>query len=304
MRVWGEVMAAAAQQDDGNNRKTRRTEMRLLALWAIIVSAFFLWQTILYKGIAGRLAEWQFARFDTYFPTLTLLALVALFTLPFLALLALKRRLSTSKTEMSSRSKAIAAGGSFLRILYGLTFMAFLASIVTMLLMLRLPSEGGSVQQIKLTARYDATPNEGPTNLIGAIDYRHVAKLEENLGPIKRDTYFAPIVASGSKPTQIDYFVEVTPSKDNPGAFMSVGAGILRRNSLPGELVSLYRKSGYAVARPHYVLHKSVEAMQWPFVIVAVQYAVTGLILLIVALLYRRHRNRLKDNLSEISRDA
>jgi uncharacterized membrane protein len=297
-------MATMAQGPENSGRKSNRLATRILFVWALIVSAFFLWQTIFYRGIPGRLAEWQYARIDTYYPTLTLLALIALFTLPFLALIALRRRLSTSKVELSSRSKAIAAGRPFLRILYGLSAASFLAALVTLLLMFRLPAEGGSVQQIKLSDRYDATPNEGATNLIGAIDYRHVAKLEENMGPIKRDTHFAPILPIGGKPTQIEFFVELTPSRDNPGSFMAVGAGILRRDSLPGELVSLYRNSGYAVGRPHYVLHKSVETMQWPFVVVAVQYAIIGLILLIVALLYRRHRNRMKEKLSEVSREA
>jgi hypothetical protein len=297
-------MATMIQNSDESNRKSRRLETRIFWAWAAIVSAFFLWQTIQYRGIPSRLAELQFAWFDTYYPTLTLLALVGLFTLPFLALLALRRRMATSKAEMSSRSKALAAGRPFLNILYGLSLAAFLAAGVTLLLMLRLPDAGGSVQQIKLSSSATTPPNEGSTNLIGAIDYRHVAKLEANLGPIKRDTFFAPILPAEGKPARIDYFVELTPSRETAGAFQSVGAGVLRRDSLPGEIVSLYRKSGYAVGRPHYVLHRSVEAMQWPYVVVAVQYAVVGLIMLIVALLYRRHRNRMKEELSEISRQA
>src|SRR5688572_7403801 len=75
-----------AVERDAYERVSRQLNfaVRVLGFWIAVVSLFFLFQALDYRGIVALLAEWQFLHFKRYWPTLTFLAVTTLFSAPLI----------------------------------------------------------------------------------------------------------------------------------------------------------------------------------------------------------------------------
>lgn len=270
-----------------------RDVTRGLLGWAALVCALFLWQTLSYSGLAAVAAEWQFDRFGRYYPTLTLLLLAFIVGSPALYLLRRRIRVSSAAQPDAVRTYAMRQAWRFRRVLIVLSGVGAAATLVTLLLLIGLPSAAGPPRRVVVGAPGSISPDEGLTTLVGRVLYDRTSALDENLLLFRRGFRFAPVQAPGGSGPQIRYFIEVA-ARDGAGNAADTRTGILRRGALPGEIIRLYRYAGYDINEPHYVLYDDVTSMRWPYYVTAAHLAFVTLVLAAAAAFQHRRWHRLK----------
>ncbi len=306
---------------DAYERVSRQLNLavRLLGFWIAIVSLFFLLQALNYRGVVGQLAEWQFLHFDRYWPTLTYVAVTALFSTPLiLAVWLLRVRQRRSETFGPARvddGRVIKGRLARLQGLFtGIAIGSLLAAIIILIMRLQLPSDDGPPRSVVLGSPDAIAPVEGRTVITGTVDLGETAQYNENLMLVKRTLYFAP-VRSGNDPKEpLRYFVEMRRDdvkgpydaikfprqKDElvrvwrfrvPGiSFTPYMQGVLRRHALPGEIANLYRYAGYTVDQDNYVLFSSEDKLSWRYYVLAVEFGLSALISAIAATIFARRQ--------------
>jgi hypothetical protein len=92
------------------------------------------------------------------------------------------------------------------------------------------------------------------------------------------------MVPPGNATPDYQYFVELPPAAtpELQPARTSM-TGNLRRGSLPGEVIRLYRYAGARVETPYYVLLANTEAVRWPYLQVAIQTALASIVFFLAA---------------------
>lgn len=295
------------QHDDIERRTRRRRRVRsLLAIWAVFVSVFLLWQTLTYRGLMALAAEWQFNTFGRYYPSLTYILLAAIIASPVLWLLRGRRRRADDQDGDYTMTEAaqVAAklpGRNFIRAILGVAGGCVVACLVVLIAMASLPSDVGQVQRIAIGSPASIEPRTGPTELVGSVLRSRTAGLNQELLVARRTIRFAPMLSPGGGNREaLHFFVEIG-ADENAATLQSDGTreGVLRRHGLPGELVRLFQYAGYEVADPYYVLFASRSALQWPYRVAAIQLAIVGLICLIAAGGLHVRRERLRRHLRE-----
>ncbi|KQU62031.1 hypothetical protein ASG67_02505 [Sphingomonas sp. Leaf339] len=296
------------QHDEIERRTRRRRRVRsLLAIWAVFVSVFLLWQTLTYRGLMALAAEWQFNTFGRYYPSLTYILLAAIIASPVLWLLRGRRRrddevrgVNYTMTE-AAQVAAKLPGRNFIRAILGVAGGCVVACLVVLIAMASLPSDVGQVQRIAIGSPAAIEPRTGPTELVGSVLRSRTAGLNQELLVARRTIRFAPMLSPGGNNREaLHFFVEIG-ADENAATLQSDGTreGVLRRHGLPGELVRLFQYAGYEVADPYYVLFASRSALQWPYRVAAIQLAIVGLICLIAAGGLHVRRERLRRHLRE-----
>ena len=76
-------------------------------IWAAIVLTFLSWQLVEYQGLVSRLIEWQFARFDSSWPVVTLTVLTLLLTAPITLMLLYRMRKARSNPKLTTYEAAL-----------------------------------------------------------------------------------------------------------------------------------------------------------------------------------------------------
>lgn len=268
-------------------RSHRRIMTGVMIVWAALVSLFFLWQLVQYKSVMAWLAEWQFSTFGYYNPSITYLALVTLLASPGLLLFLQVRQRDSEQRLVAATLRSATI---FRRVVLGVSAACFAAAIVTLLMLLTLPTGGGAYRQIDLGQPIVTLPQEGPTTIGGRVLYNRTAVFGENLLVARRTLLIAPMLPPKSTNADLQFFVEL-PSDTNPqnaeaqsraaqdGNVLSM-TGILRRNALPGEIVALFQYAGYRVEPPYYVLFASETSMRWPYYEIACELALVALLFL------------------------
>lgn len=266
-------------------RDSRRLINGGLIVWATLVSLFFLWEIIRYDGLMALLAEWQFNTLGHYYPSVTYLALVALLASPGLLLfLRVRRRDSDQRLAAATlRSATI-----FRRAVLGLSAACLVAALVTLMLVLALPTNAGTPRAIDLAQPVVTMPSEGATTIRGAILYDRTAAFGEDLAVARRTLRFAPIVAPHSAGVDLQFFLELPPQTASQAGGVSAMTGVLKRNALPGEIAQLFRYAGYRVEPPYYVLFVSDATMRWSYFAVAGELGLVALLFLAVGLWQHR----------------
>ncbi|MBN8818046.1 MAG: hypothetical protein J0I80_04920 [Sphingomonas sp.] len=305
-----------AVDKDAYDRVSRQLNIavRLLGFWIALVSLYFLFQALDYRGLIGWLAELQFLHFDRYWPTLTFVAMTGLFSLPLVALVWLLRmRQRHSETFGPARvDDARIIRGRLARLqgfFAGVSAGSLVAAIIVLILRMQLPVDSGSPRSIVLGSPDAIAPVEGRAVITGSVDLDETSQFNENLLLVKRTLYFAPVRAPGDR-GPLRYFVEVKREdvkgpynqihfpKDKerlvhvwrfrvPGIqFTPYMQGVLRRRALPGEIVNLYRYAGYKVDDDNYVLFSAPEKLSWRYYVLAGEFALSTIIAGIAAFLF------------------
>jgi len=268
---------------DPRKRARRRRALRIggLSLWAVIVTLIMLWQTVSYRGVVAVLAEWQFNMIGRYYPAVTYLIIVTLLILP--GLLLFRRPQIDDRPDRLARA-ALRSGRRFLKFLSYVAAALAAVALASLVAMWWLPAMDGPLQVIDLSAPSPSSPREGPTVLKGAIAYDRTAAFDENLFIVARNSRFAPMLPPGSATPDYQFFVEL-PAAATPilKQAQSSMKGNLRRGSLPGEVIRLYRYAGGRVEVPYYVLMADAEAVRWPYLQVAVQTAFAAILFFLAA---------------------
>lgn len=265
---------------------------RLLMLWVLIVSVYFLWEADRYTGLYALLAEWQFEQLSHYFPVFTFAILVIAFGSPAAWLLRARRR--ADRRDLPDRhgyDAGVSAGSNFRRTLFAFAGGLAGAAVVTLLFTLTLPRIAPPRNVVEIGGPPAVDPPLGPVTLRGQILFTRTAVFAQNLLVTTRGVRFAPIVATGASDQRLRYFVELRPREFGPIPAVRAEdrTGVLMRNALPGSIIRLYRYAGYDVQAPTYMLYVSSETLRWPYYVTAAQLAIAALVALAAALLQHRH---------------
>jgi hypothetical protein len=293
--------AAQRHRVKSSHQRQKDVVSGVLTAWAMIVTFYFLWETIAYRGLYARLSEWQFEQFGHYLPMLTISILIFIFASPALWL---ARLAPETKNRRSTADQARLVSYRFSRILFGVSGALAVAALGTFLWTFTLPTLKAPQHHIVVGQgdKIDVAP--GPATLSGTIVYTRTSAFTQQILFKRRGVRFAPVIAPGQPAQSIRFFTELAPSD----AFVtgdirpvSTRAGILERNALPGSIVRLYRYAGYKVENPYFVLYTSQQTLRWPYYLTAIQLLVASLVVLIAALLQYRHVRSLDEELPERS---
>ncbi|MCW2381610.1 hypothetical protein [Sphingobium sp. B2D3C] len=301
--------------------------VRLLGFWIALVSLFFLFQALDYRGLIARLAEWQFLHFDRYWPTLTFVAVTALFSAPLIAavwLLRTRQRRTESFGPARQDDLRIVKGrlarlqGFFAGVCVG----SLLAAVIVLILRLQLPSDEGTPRSIVVGSPDAIAPVEGRAVITGSIDLRETAQFNEDLLLVKRSLYFAPVRSGPDDRSPLRYFVEVRRNDVPEGyhpitfpkdedlvrvwrfrlshlVFTPYLDGVLRREALPGEIVNLYRHAGYDVEDDNFVLFSGLDKLTWRYNVLAAEFGISALISGLAAFIFGRRRRQVKQRMED-----
>lgn len=283
----------------------QRPAWLIFPLWIVAVVAFFTWQAGAYRGVVALLAEWQFNEFGVYHPLLTFLVFVLILApLPFLftrrrrkaAVVAASAAVpaATFSPVRNDMTRAIGDATRFLQMLAVGAVGCMFAALIACVMLLLLPSARGPIQRISASTTRPDTPSQGLTELRGGILYTRTSAFDEDLLLTRRNVRFAPMIEAGADPSEVRYFVELSPTDGSSRTeTTSIRQGILVKDALPGELFRLYRYAGFRVTPTHYVLFRSTATMRWPYWIWALEFGIAGLVIALGAMIQWLRRRRL-----------
>jgi hypothetical protein len=316
-------------EQDAYDKASRQLNhaVRFLGFWVAIVCLFFLFQALDYRGLIARLAEWQFLRFDRYWPTLTFVAVVSLFSTPLiLAVWLLRARQRRTESFGPARHDDLRiVKGRLARLqgfFAGVSAGSLVAAVIVIIMQLQLPSDEGMPRSVIVGSPDAIAPVEGRTIITGNVDLRETAQFNENLLLVKRSLYFAPVRESADDKSPLRYFVEVRRNDVKEGyhpiefpkdeelvrvwrfrlshlVFTPYLDGMLRRQALPGEIVNLYRHAGYEVDDDNYVLFSDLQKLSWRYNVLAVEFMISAIISAIAAVIFSRRRRTVSKRLEE-----
>lgn len=257
-------------ESGGAVRKDGRTKWALI-LWVTLVIAFFVWQSAYYLGMIARVAEWQFASIGTYYPGLTVALFIALFGAPIFYLFS--RRANPGEAESNNarlqgfrffRAIAVLAVGSAL-VAAGLVGFAFLPV-----------NAKREPLAIDATKPVPGPIAPGPATLTGPIRYDRTVTAKTDVLTSSHAIRFAPVIAPGAKAPALTFFVQVNSADVTP--VNGSVKGVLRQDSLRGDVAQLFRDAGYNVTSPYYVLYRDEASVRAPWLIAAMQVGVVALV--------------------------
>ena len=268
-------------------------------LWIGGVAAIFGWQAIYYRGLIERAAEWQYRVIGHYYPGLTFLALCLVFSLPLLAvLLILRRRWRGKGLEGQDPGAAAVDASRRLQLLWMLVAILIGGSAAASLLYgALLPGDGGAPYVVDVAKGGTARVHEGAAIVRGVVDLDAVSRFEERALLVHRRLNIAPVRMGEQDNTPARFFVEVRETPHLATPFVAVTRGVLRRNSLPGEVRRLYQSIRYPVDRTTWLLYRDAGRLRWRPYMVAAQLAVVALAFALAAWLEGRRKRRLMQRL-------
>ncbi len=283
-------MATAAVNSGINDRQW--STRRWLLISSAIVFLFLFIQAATYTGVVEWLAEWQFARFGRYFPTLTLAVLLLLFIGLWIVIDRLRRRTRNQKQlvdPLVRDMRRLSSAANFLFVAAGLSALMGLGVLASYF---QQPSMDGPPTIVDLS-RGAATLEPGATRLTGMTAIGPVSRHTEDLLFWRATQYFAPVgqtrLENGE--TVFNMFVEV----DGPQArtLSRQMSGLLRFNALPPEVAQMYTNSQFPTARRSAVLFRSAGSADRSTLVLLGEFLVFALIATSFGLAMRRREQRL-----------
>lgn len=292
MNVGGNMDSLADREARERSRARRGA-----GLWVLVCGAALLWWAVNYRFLFERFGEWQFARLGRYYPTLTMIAFMLLFTVPIGIVIWWRTRRRYRHEERSAGSDDH-ADRALARVRlasdrYRLFFAA--SAIIAAVLAIgvgwtawTMPDARGDLTIIRAGSP-DLT--EGPARFEGGWRTGRVARFEENLGVARRTIFVAPVYLNGQANRAARFVTTVEPVAG--GRYASDDSGILIRNGVPSELKALYREAGVALESDSYMLMRDEAQVRWRGWALAGQLAVLALLAAAAWLMFRRQAKRL-----------
>ncbi|MDC8753590.1 hypothetical protein OIK40_02910 [Erythrobacter sp. sf7] len=251
--------------------------------WTLICGLYFLWEALAYRGLFGRLAEFQIARFGSYVPLLTYLVLFTLALIPawiiawffarrreedldLAALLELRisqaRKLRLLIVALATASVSVAAGFA----IYAFWF---------------LPGQDGELRTIA-ASEFGAVPiNEGPTRIVGG-ELGTVIFFGQDWFIGDDRMAFSPYrpVADGDGLSRVFVQLETTGTRGREAIVQRPAwSGIIVEGGLPGTVRVLFNYIGVGISDPYYTLYQNEYALKVRFWLQAMQWAFLTLFL-------------------------
>ncbi len=249
-----------------------------------LVAIVLVWQSADYFGIMSLIGEWQFNALGRHYPTFNYVLLTFLLCLPgYLLFLKPRQRAETEQAEAA----VLRSARVMLKAMVGAAIGLGVGALVTLVLVLLLPSASGERQQIDLARPALTLPGQGPAQITGSVLYDRTAGFDEDIFFFKHTYRFAPIVGAGQDATDLRYFIQLPPVNDRTRAGVGPYVGVLKRDGLPGEVVRLFRYAGFTLENPHFVLYMEPSAMRWPYLMGMLQFAIGAIVALLAGLAQR-----------------
>ena len=284
---------------DATSEKRKKTLLKVISIvWLLIVIAFFVWEKLNYRGFFGSISEWQFDLVRRNFPITTLMILILIIGSPAIWYLSSTRKVKDAGdyNEMPNeeRNRALKDWYFTIRmrnILAIVSAIALTASVAFLIALLSLPSSDGTPRIVDLANAPPSVPN-GPVTMSGTILYSQTALYENNIIATSDGFRYAPMVGSEDEVRAHRYFLQF---RSQNGAALPVDeagriTGTLVRNGLPGAIRELYRRNGYAVDQPNYILFTSRYAMIQPRLMASLQLALLSVLIGLFG--YIQHRRQ------------
>lgn len=245
-----------------SNSRKQRVKAVFFAIWTAIVAVALAEQFIHYYGLVAFVDEWQFGLFGRAYPLIGFVIPAAVLASPGLVFFWRARTRSSAERLAGATIKSAVV---FSRVLLGVAACFGFGALIFLIASLQVPGDPDLDQRIDLGKPVIAVPMEGPTSITGSLIYGQTAVFDQSLLFMRKSQRFAPIVPLGATSNDLQFFVEL-PAAVNAESLRDISTvrGILQRNALPGELVSLYRYAGFRVEPPYYVLFLDKSSVSWP----------------------------------------
>ena len=271
---------------------------RLATVWMIAAACLFLWWAAHYTSFIEDLGEWQFDRIGAYRPTLTTAALVLIVAIPVgIVLFHRSRRKAKAQREQPEGEGLDPAQSALGRARTGTTrslmFTGAVAiaaaglAVAVALSTIYLPSGDGMPTAI----RAGATLIEGPAHLEGRYRVGRVARLNESVILVGRETYVAPVLLAGDPGSAARVVTTVLLRPE--GGFSPITSGVLVRRGTPRELRNLYANVNVPIVEDSYMLMRNEAQVTWRSWALAAHLAIVALVAALAWLLSRRRDRRL-----------
>lgn len=220
--------------------------------------------------------EWQFARFDTSFPILTLSVLILLLLSPILLILLFRINKARKKPETKTVAEGIRRSKLIRKFLWAISGGLLLAAAVTALM----GWTTGGAQEKPVTVTVGELEQgadvEGMVRIKGNLQLDRIGFFEDRLLMFGRTLWVAPATSAKSD-GEIALFVEIDQDRSGPAEATEL-TGFLRQAGVPGELRTLYGYAGYNVRQPTYLLFRSADSAKAPIYGAAVDFLLLALI--------------------------
>jgi hypothetical protein len=277
---------------------SHRLLKRLVSGWAALCAAYFMWEALGYRGLFGRLAELQIAKFGAYAPLLTYLVLVGIAVVPALLILwFFTRKASTEagsdndlelQIGQAKRIRAVLAVVGATVLTVGLGFAVFAWWF--------LPGESGKQQTIAISDVGTVEITEGPARLVGG-ELGTIVYFGQDWFIGEERMAFAPYRPAGGGDGLARVFVEL--DAQSPGKLKALDqrpawSGIIVEGALPGTARALFSYIGVGVATPHYTLYRTEYDLKIRYWLQAIQWTMLAVFIGLLVMLQSRRIRRLE----------
>ncbi len=280
----------------GEEQRPWRSNGRWMTIGLAIVITILMAQAISYSGLIERFAEWEFAWFGRYFPALTLGFFVGLFAAVWVLVAVIRRRLRGRDDEVVDRvPRDIGRLISARRILLVLAMVAGVIALGAAIDLIRAPRMVGPVRTINIAAGGPATLVEGPVQLTGITPIGPIARQSDDLLFNRHTMYLVPIGRTRMLNGTDGFNLFVQSTTNDPDRVPRAMTGLMRFDSLPLDIRTLYRNHRIAVADSSTVLFIGPAASNRPQIILIIESIVAGLIALGFAAYLKRRARRVRE---------
>lgn len=292
--------------------------------WYVLILAalaiFLAVGTWSYEGLIYWLAEWQFDKFGRYFPSFTIVLLLALAAILLIIARMIWRRVQRKRegqladdeqtsadqtgadqtgADQARDARALGQMGFARRFFSVFTALAFTAGLGTFIHYLQLPRPTKAVTTINLASSAPSQLNEGSVVIRGIQAIGPIARTSEDITFDRSSVYLVPVgqtrLENGSAAANL--FVQVLGSarRDVPTEV----SGVLRRNALPSEVAVMYRAAGFPVMSDSSVVFLDAQASRKPSLNVLITCFALALIGALFALVARRRERNFAKHLEK-----
>lgn len=256
---------------------------------------YFLWEAVSYRGLFGRLAEWQIGRFGTYVPLLTYLLLLGVAVVPVWIIIRFLMRRAEEDMDTEAVLELRMTQAARLRLLLigvGVTSLSVAAGFVVFAVWM-LPGQSGQLQTIS-SAEFGTLPvKEGPARIVGG-ELGTVIYFGQDWFIGDDRMAFSPYrpPAPGNGAAQVFVQLEATSRADLERIVQRPAwSGIIVEGGLPGPVRVLFNDIGIGIGTPYYTLYQNEYALKIRYWLQSIQWALlTVFMVLLVALQSRTIR--------------
>jgi hypothetical protein len=260
------------------SKMTKRLYAWHLAAGSAIVMVA--WLAFSFRSLTTVFEAYQVSAFNTYFPALTFLLLLA----GPIALGAIAWRLKyrDEPAPTSARGLMIAQAWRSYQAFVGFSGLAGLLLLFLLISWSISPGDGGP------RPRLDAEATElarGGVTLIGRTVAGEAVIYEKRILFASRRMQFVPVETVGAAHPAVRYIIEVPPTSVRGDR--TEYAGIAVHNGLPEQVIERFTGAGYTIARPYAVIYNNADSLNWSTKVLALQLMLV-LIVLCVAAFFQR----------------